>query len=74
MIVALLAPLLYKTNPSAVLAPHLPLVMSASLAVVLAPLVLVLAYMLRLATVFRYTVTVAPFVPPAEWNDARKPD
>lgn len=65
--VALLVPLLYKTNPPAMLTPYLPLIVSASLAVVVAPLVLVLAYMLRIATIFKYTVTVAPFVPPTEW-------
>lgn len=67
MAVALFAPLLYKTNPSAALTPHLTLVVSASLAVVVAPLVLVMVYTLRIATIFRYTVSVAPFVPPAEW-------
>ena len=68
VMVALLVPLLYKTNPPAVLSPHVPLIASASLAVVVAPLVLVLAYMLRIATIFKHTVTVAPFVPPAEWS------
>ena len=66
VMIALLVPLLYKTNPPAVLSPHVPLIASASLAVVVAPLVLVLAYMLRIATIFKHTVTVAPFVPPAE--------
>ncbi|MFC4550739.1 MULTISPECIES: hypothetical protein [Halorussus] len=68
VMVALLAPLLYKSNPAAVLVPYsLPLIMSASLTVVVTPLVLLMVYMLRIATIFRYTVSVAPFVPPAEW-------
>ena len=68
VMVALLAPLLYKSNPAAVLVPHaLPLIMSVSLTVVVTPLVLLMVYMLRIATIFMYTVSVAPFVPPAEW-------
>ena len=74
VMVALLVPLLYKTNPPAVLSPHVPLIASASLAVVIAPLVLVLAYILRIATIFEHTVTVAPFVPPAEWSWNEDPD
>lgn len=72
MVVALLVPLIYRTNPPGVLTSYpLPLLVSASFAIILAPLVLLLAYMLRISTIFRYTVTVAPFVPPAErsWTD-----
>lgn len=72
VVVALLVPLVYRTNPPEVLTsyPLAPLV-SASFAIILAPLVLLLAYMLRISTIFRYTVSVAPFVPPAErsWTD-----
>lgn len=66
--VAILAPLLLQTNPPTVLTsvPLAP-IMSASLAIALAPLVLLMVYILRIATIFRYTVSVAPFVPPAEW-------
>ena len=68
VMVALLAPLLYKSNPAATLAPYsLPLIMSVSLTVVVIPLVLLMVYMLRIATIFRYTVSVAPFSPPVEW-------
>jgi hypothetical protein len=73
-VVALLVSLLYKTNSGAALTPYLPLAISASFAIVVAPLVLVLASMLRLAPVFEYTVTVAPFVPPAEWSWTQEPD
>lgn len=66
--VALLVPLLYQTNPPEVLISYpLAPILSASLAIILTPLVLLLAYILRIATIFRYTVSVAPFVPPVEW-------
>lgn len=73
--VAMLVPLLFQTNPPTVLAsvPLVPLV-SASLAIVLTPLVLLMAYILRIATIFRYTVSVAPFVPPAEWPWSDEPE
>lgn len=68
MVVTLLVPLLYQTNPPEVLISYpLAPILSASLAVILTPLVLLLAYILRIATIFRYTVAVAPFVPPVEW-------
>lgn len=75
VVVALLVPLLYETNPAAVLTSY-PLgpIISASLAIVLAPLVLLMAYLLRIATIFRYTVSVAPFVPPEEWPWSEEPD
>lgn len=68
VIAALLAPLLYKTNSPVALTsyPH-ELVIVITLAIVITPLVLLMAYMLRIATIFRYTVSVAPFVPPVEW-------
>lgn len=75
IVVAVLVPLLYKTNPAEVLTSYpLAPILSASLAIVLTPLVLVLVYMLRIATIFRYTVSVAPFTPPVEWPWTDQPD
>ncbi|WP_049928563.1 hypothetical protein [Halopiger goleimassiliensis] len=75
LVAALLVPLAYETNPPTVLtsAPLEPVV-CATLALVAAPLVLVMVYVLRIATIFRYTVTVAPFVPPVEWPWSEEPD
>lgn len=68
VVVALLVPLLYKTSPPEVLISYpLAPILSVSFAIIIAPLVLLLAYILRIATIFRYTVSVAPFVPPVEW-------
>lgn len=73
--VALLVPLLYETNPPLVLTSlPIDLVISASLAIAITPLVLLMVYVLRIATIFRYTVSVAPFVPPEEWPWSEEPE
>lgn len=74
VVVALLAPLIYETNPAHVLSTPPSPIISASLTVVIVPLLLVLAYMLRISTIFRYTITVAPFIPPAEWPWSQESD
>lgn len=75
VLVAILVPLLYRTNPADVLTTYpLELIISLSLAIVLTPLVLLMAYMLRIATIFRYTVSVAPFTPPVEWPWTDEPN
>ncbi|GAA0456794.1 hypothetical protein MUK72_11420 [Halococcus dombrowskii] len=67
LLVAFYATTIYTTVPSATVAqPLLPVVVSAAIAIVLLPLAILLSYMLRLATIARYTVSVGPFVPPEE--------
>ncbi|WP_435076665.1 hypothetical protein [Halococcus sp. AFM35] len=67
LLVAFYATTVYTTVPSATVAqPLLPVVISAAIAIVLLPLAILLSYMLRLATIARYTVSVGPFVPPEE--------
>lgn len=66
IIVALFVPLMYRTSASPMLGPqYLPWVACAGFAVSLAPLVVFLAYILRVAVVSQYTLSVGPFVPPA---------
>lgn len=58
--------LLYRTN-SVTLAPELmPLVVSIGLTIIIAPVVAVIVYVLRAATIAAHTVSVGPFVPPGE--------
>ncbi|WP_256686947.1 hypothetical protein [Halococcus qingdaonensis] len=67
LLVAFYTTTVYTSIPSAMVAqPLLPVVVSAAIAIVLLPLALLLSYMLRLATIARYTVSVGPFVPPEE--------
>ena len=67
LLVAFYTTTVYTSVPSATVAqPLLPVVVSAAIAVVLLPLALLLSYMLRLATIARYTVSVGPFIPPEE--------
>ena len=67
LIVAMYVPLLYRSETATVAEPLLPWVVSGALGVVLCPLALLLTSLLRVATVMRYTVSVAPFVPPNDW-------
>lgn len=68
LLVALYVPLVYRTGPTSVLNPELlPAVVGGAIAVVVAPLVVLLVYVLRIATIMRYTVSVGPFAPPVEW-------
>lgn len=67
LLVAFYTTTVYTSVPNATVAqPLLPVVVSAAIAVVLLPLALLLSYMLRLATIARYTVSVGPFIPPEE--------
>lgn len=67
IIIALFVPLIYRSQASPIVAPqYLPWVASISIASSLAPLAVFLAYILRIAIVTHYTLTVGPFVPPLE--------
>jgi hypothetical protein len=68
LLVAFYVTLTYRTSPTSVLDPSLlPLAVGAAIAVVTAPLVVLMVYILRIATIMRYTVSVGPFAPPTEW-------
>lgn len=57
----------YKASSGAVIpSAWLPLVTSAGIAVIVLPLALLISYMLRVATISRYSVSVGSFVPPEE--------
>ncbi|MXR40553.1 hypothetical protein GRX01_04220 [Halobaculum sp. WSA2] len=58
--------LVYRTGSVTVPVSTLPLVVSVGIGVVVAPLALFVAYILRAATVARKTVSVGPFVPPKD--------
>ncbi|MDG5776608.1 hypothetical protein VB773_22455 [Haloarculaceae archaeon H-GB2-1] len=55
--------LLYLSNGVTIPVPVLPAVFAASLAVIVTPLAVFIAYILRAATVGRRSVSVGPFVP-----------
>ena len=58
---------IYTTVPTTTVAqPLLPAVVSLGVAVVFVPLAILLSYILRTASIARYTVSVGPFVPPEE--------
>jgi len=67
LLVAMYVPLLYRSETVTVAESLLPWVISGAFGVVLCPLALLLVSLLRVATVMRYTVSVAPFVPPEDW-------
>jgi hypothetical protein len=56
--------LIYRTNSTTLPTSALPVVVSVGIGVIVAPLALFVAYILRAATVARQTVSVGPFVPP----------
>lgn len=57
----------YTTIPSTTVAqPLLSLIVSLGIAVIFIPLAILLSYILRAASIARYTVSVGPFVPPEE--------
>lgn len=67
IVVALLVPLVYRSDASSMIVPqYLPWVASTGIAIGVAPLMVFLAYILRIATVSKFTLSVGPFVPPAE--------
>lgn len=70
ILVATYVALIYRTNAAPAIDPqYLGLVASAAVAVTAAPLAVLLSYVLRIATISRYTLSVGPFVPPKEQFD-----
>lgn len=67
LLVAVAVPMLYRSNGATLSAAALPWAISAAVAVVLAPLVLLVVRLLRVSTVMRYTISAAPFAPPEDW-------
>jgi hypothetical protein len=66
LLASLLVALVYRTGSTTVPAAALPWVVSVGVAVVVSPLAVFIAYVVRAATIARRTVSVGPFVPPAE--------
>lgn len=67
IVISILVPLVYRSNASPMIDPqYLPWVASAGIAIGIAPLAVFLAYILRIATISKFTLSVGPFVPPAE--------
>lgn len=65
--VALSLAMVYRTSTGAVLPPQwLPAVATAGFAVMLAPLAILVSYVLQAATLARYTVSAGPLAPPEE--------
>lgn len=64
LVSAIVITLIYQTNSVTLPAAVLPLVVSAGISLIVAPLALFVTYILRAATVARQTVSVGPFVPP----------
>jgi hypothetical protein len=60
LVAAIVVTLIYRTNSTTLSVAVLPVV---SVGVVVAPLGMFVAYILRAATVARQTVSVGPFVP-----------
>lgn len=68
LLVAFYVTLVYRSDPTTVVPPEvLSLVVAGAITVVTAPLVVLMVYILRIATIMRYTVSVGPFAPPTEW-------
>lgn len=61
---AIAVTLVYRTNSATLPVAVLPIVVSVGVGIIVAPLALFVAYVLRAATVARQTVSVGPFVPP----------
>lgn len=62
--------LLYTNEPTVTIPPTtLPWVVSVAFALVFAPVAILVAHILRVATITRVTVSVGPFVPPEEQSD-----
>jgi hypothetical protein len=58
--------LIYRTNSVTLPVSILPVVVSLGIGIIISPLALFVAYILRAATVARQTVSVGPFVPPRD--------
>ncbi|MFC7044591.1 hypothetical protein ACFQH6_03440 [Halobacteriaceae archaeon GCM10025711] len=61
--------LVYRSNSVTVGLQVLPFVVSFGIAVIVTPLTVFIAYILRAATIARRTVSVGPFVPPEERSE-----
>lgn len=66
LLIAVAMTLVYRTGSVGVPADLLPLVVTLGTGVVVSPLALFVAYLLRAATIAHRTVSVGPFVPPSE--------
>lgn len=64
LVAAIVVTLIYRTNSATLPVAVLPVFVSVGIGVVVAPLSLFVAYILRAATVARQTVSVGPFIPP----------
>jgi len=62
--------LLYRPDSVTVPESYLPLVFSFGIGIIVAPLAVFISYVFRAATIARHTVSVGPFVPPAERSDS----
>lgn len=60
---AIIVTLVYRTGSTTLPVAMLPVVVSVGLGIIVAPLALFVTYILREATVARYTVSVGPFIP-----------
>lgn len=58
--------LLYRSDSMAIPEASLPVVFALGVTVIVTPLAIFIAYILRAATIARRTVSVGPFVPPGE--------
>lgn len=61
---AILVTLIYQPNSVTVPLPALPIIVSLGIGIIVTPLALFVAHILRAATVARQTVSVGPFIPP----------
>lgn len=61
--------LVYRSNDLTIARETMPLVFSLGLGVIVTPLSVFIAYILRVATIGRRTLSVGPFVPPEERSD-----
>jgi hypothetical protein len=64
LMTTLVVALIYRTNSITLPVTMLPIVVSVAIGIIVAPLALFVAYILRAATVARHTVSVGPFIPP----------
>lgn len=69
LVVSVTTALLYRGGTTTVPEAVLPHLFSVGFGVVVAPLCLFIAYVFRAATIARRTISVGPFVPPAERAD-----
>ena len=64
LVAAIVVTRIYRTNSTTLPVAVLPVVVSVGTGVIVAPLSLFVAYILRTATVARQTVSAGPFIPP----------